>query len=218
MSHDVAVPENRSEVRKLIRGQRAQLVVTNGGPDVAESLLRTLAASGALHPTGQARKVGAITIASYLPMPAEPNVSAISTSIRAAGGRVLLPIPLTSRRLGWATDSGKYQQSAHLPVRMPAAKPEGIGAEFLVATGVSLMLVPALAVDRSGTRLGQGGGYYDVLLRELAPKSCRCIAVVLENELLPADSLPRAAHDWPIAEVLTPTEFVCLSVEAPAPG
>jgi len=94
------------------------------------------------------------------------------------------------------------------------------------------VLVPALAVDSTGVRLGRGGGHYDRSLALLSPSegaagedgdedsgTCpdgassggdensgrrpRLIAVVFDDELVP--QLPRDAHDIPVTDVLTPT-------------
>jgi 5-formyltetrahydrofolate cyclo-ligase len=65
-----------------------------------------------------------------------------------------------------------------------------------------LILAPALAVDRSGTRLGQGGGWYDRALRWAAPGAL-ILAVCFPDEILPAGTLPREAHDVPAHGALT---------------
>jgi len=65
-----------------------------------------------------------------------------------------------------------------------------------------LVLVPALAVDRSGTRLGRGGGWYDRALGHLAPGSV-VLAVVYPQEVWPAGALPRENHDQSVDGVLT---------------
>jgi 5-formyltetrahydrofolate cyclo-ligase len=96
-----------------------------------------------------------------------------------------------------------------------------------------MVLVPALAVDRSGARLGQGGGYYDRMLAELASlaqaarhlgsgtaarasaEQVRIVAVVHDEELLPAGAVPREGHDQLMMAVLTPTRFVPLDPGGP---
>jgi len=68
---------------------------------------------------------------------------------------------------------GIYEPKAHLPIRVPEAN--------------SLMIVPALAVDESGYRLGYGGGFYD---RYLAKHPARTIACVLDRfmmQTIPSD-------------------------------
>jgi 5-formyltetrahydrofolate cyclo-ligase len=62
------------------------------------------------------------------------------------------------------------------------------------------ILAPALAVDRTGQRLGQGGGCYD---RSLPRASGEVIAIVADDELL--ESVPTEPHDLPVAAVITPS-------------
>jgi 5-formyltetrahydrofolate cyclo-ligase len=72
---------------------------------------------------------------------------------------------------------------------------------------VELMFVPALAVDRSGTRLGQGGGWYDRVL-EFLPPSTPVYAVVFDDEVLDAKTLPFDLHDRPVTGALTPSGLI----------
>jgi 5-formyltetrahydrofolate cyclo-ligase len=65
----------------------------------------------------------------------------------------------------------------------------------------AVVCVPALAVDRSGVRLGRGAGFYDRSLH-LASHSATLLAVVRDEELL--EHLPREAHDVPMTHALTP--------------
>ncbi|MGH3580223.1 MAG: 5-formyltetrahydrofolate cyclo-ligase, partial [Mycobacterium sp.] len=63
------------------------------------------------------------------------------------------------------------------------------------------VLVPALAVDRRGNRLGRGAGFYDRAL-PLADPDARLIAVVRDDELL--DEVPAEPHDVAMTHMLTP--------------
>jgi 5-formyltetrahydrofolate cyclo-ligase len=72
----------------------------------------------------------------------------------------------------------------------------------VVATA-AVMLVPALAVDRRGRRLGRGGGFYDRTL-PLCARGARLVAVVRDDEVL--DEVPDEPHDVPMTHVLTPGE------------
>ena len=62
-------------------------------------------------------------------------------------------------------------------------------------------LVPALAVDRDGVRLGRGAGFYDRSL-PLADPTARLVAVVRDDELV--DRLPAEPHDVRMTHALTP--------------
>jgi 5-formyltetrahydrofolate cyclo-ligase len=63
-----------------------------------------------------------------------------------------------------------------------------------------LVLVPALAVDHRGNRLGKGRGFYD---RFLAGFSGPCYAVVFDEELL--EDVPVDSHDRRVSGVVTPS-------------
>jgi len=68
----------------------------------------------------------------------------------------------------------------------------------------SVLLVPLLAFDSHGTRLGYGGGYYDRTLAALrAAGSVRAIGIAYAGQELPA--VPRSAHDERLDAVLTET-------------
>jgi len=66
---------------------------------------------------------------------------------------------------------------------------------------VSLLVVPALAVGRDGTRLGRGGGSYDRVLARVGG-TVPALAVVDADEVL--DALPAEPHDRPVDGYVTP--------------
>ncbi len=72
--------------------------------------------------------------------------------------------------------------------------------EDVPAREVDLVLVPGLAFDRTGHRLGHGQGYFDRFLARL-PRSTPTVGLAYRFQLL--DRLPRAAHDHPVQAVLT---------------
>lgn len=91
---------------------------------------------------------------------------------------------------------GKYQIPEPSP-SLPAADPEFVASRVL-------FLVPAVACDDRGHRLGRGGGYYDRLLAGVknAP-----VAVVYSCQISPA-ALPGTAHDIPMGVVVTEREVI----------
>ena len=80
----------------------------------------------------------------------------------------------------------------------PAGPRLGPGA--LAAADV--VVVPALAVDRRGARLGRGRGYYDRALAHARPGAV-LVAVVFDDELV--DALPAEPHDRRVSAVVTPS-------------
>ena len=96
----------------------------------------------------------------------------------------------------------------------PAATPLGRDAVALA----DLVLAPGLSVDRSGTRLGQGGGCYDKALPRRRPGT-PVVVVLHPEELLGAgeEALPRAAHDQPVDAVVTADGLTDLGLSPWAP-
>ena len=71
----------------------------------------------------------------------------------------------------------------------------------------AFVLVPSLAVDRDGHRLGRGGGYYDRVLATV-PRARR-VAVVYDEEVVA--TVPHDPHDVDVAFALTPSGLVLLA-------
>lgn len=114
----------------------------------------------------------------------------------AEGRRVLLPVTLEDMTLDWADYAGP---DALAPARLGLLEPTGPRLGPAAIADAEAILVPALAVDRAGRRLGQGGGCYD---RALPHTTGRVIAVVADDEVL--DAVPTEPHDLPVDAVLTP--------------
>ena len=84
-------------------------------------------------------------------------------------------------------------------------EPDVVLASTLGAAELAVVLVPLLAFDRSGTRLGAGGGYYDRSFASLrsAPRDRRPLLVGIGYGFQEVQHLPRAPWDVPLDLVLT---------------
>lgn len=205
------MPPSKRDLRTRIRAARA----ARPGAErlsTSQGVLDVLTGAGLLDPAGRPGRVGAARITAYLASPGEPDPAPVRAAVLGAAGMVLLPVPGPGRALGWAHDDGRYRPDVRLPVEVPAGPVLGSGAGFLLAEDVGLVLAPALAVAADGARLGQGGGYYDTLLAGLAGLAgrVRVLAVVHDDEVLPAGSIPREEHDLLVAGAVTPTRLVLL--------
>ena len=67
-----------------------------------------------------------------------------------------------------------------------------------------ILLVPLLAFDHNGFRLGYGGGYYDRALEKIRTKNPRVVAIGLAFSEQEIDAVPHEPHDQPLDVVLTP--------------
>ncbi|MCG5430976.1 5-formyltetrahydrofolate cyclo-ligase [Mycobacterium sp. MYCO198283] len=188
----MALPPKQVLRAELLAARRR---VAPGVRDVEGSVLRAHALAAVSR---------ADTVAAYVPVGSEPGSRSLLDALLDGGVTVLLPVARTGadgapQPLQWAPYTGRTSlRRAAWGLWEPAGDPmppEAIG----MATTV---LVPALAVDRAGVRLGRGAGYYDRSLRFRDP-AARLIAVVRDDELLAA--LPSAPHDVPMTHALTPS-------------
>ncbi len=128
--------------------------------------------------------------AAYASSGTEPGTAALLTDREG----VLLPVLQEDGDLDWAVFEGEL-----VPGRRGTLQPPGplLGRDAVAAC--TLVVVPALGVDRTGTRLGRGGGSYD---RALARTGGYAVAALHEGEL--HVQLPDEPHDRPVDAAVLP--------------
>lgn len=139
-------------------------------------------------------------VAGYLPLPSEPLDTAALDAL-AAVSTVLIPVTVGFAPLDWCRYPGPVRRGS-FGIDEPAGERLGPGA----IAGVDAVLVPALAVDRHGHRLGRGGGHYDrtlALLDDASTSTPDLIAVLYDGEFL--DDVPVGPLDRAVAAVVTPS-------------
>lgn len=164
------------------------------------------------------------SVLGYLPMRGEPDVLPFLMAHAERGGSVWTPVipQPPSRELRWAPwfPGAELRRSAHFPVLEPtgtrhtlnqvlsrAAESPGQGPAQSPSPTVTVLL-PGLAVDERGCRLGQGGGYYDTTFARLCasavpPLPVHILGVVHDQEFLPPSSFPVEPHDLRVASLVT---------------
>lgn len=141
-------------------------------------------------------------VCAYVPVGSEPGSPDLLDALVGAGVRVLLPVARevagVPQPLAWGEFTAlEALVTAPFGLREPARP--WLPTEAIA--GAAVVVVPALAVDRTGARLGRGAGYYDRTLALAAP-TARLIAVVRDDELV--DQLPAEDHDVAMTHALTP--------------
>jgi 5-formyltetrahydrofolate cyclo-ligase len=192
MSHDEATVQAKAALRARLGAARAAL--TDEQRAAAGRCLRDIVLS-----LPEAQMAG--TVAAYYAVGTEPPTGSLLYALWKRGAYVLLPLLAADGDLDWASydgpDSVAPRQDGRLGLLEPTAPPRGAAA----ITRADLIIVPALAVDRRGIRLGRGRGYYDrALARVGAPVPT--VALLYDAELL--DEVPAAAHDRPVAMAARP--------------
>ena len=139
------------------------------------------------------------TIAAYYSLSSEPDTHGLVYALWKRGGYVLLPLLRPDADLDWASYEGPDSlRPGPRGLAEPAEPPRGMDA----VARTDLVLVPALAVDRGGVRLGRGGGSYDRALARVAP-GIPTIALLYDGELL--DEVPADDHDQRVRLVARPS-------------
>lgn len=128
-------------------------------------------------------------VAAYVAMDGEPDPASFVAAARAAGHRVLLPVLLAGGDLDWIASDDAPLTSGRQGTRHPDGPLLGRDA----IADCALVVVPALAVDRAGVRLGRGGGGYD---RALGRTQGYVVAALHAGEL--HVQLPSEPHDRPV--------------------
>jgi 5-formyltetrahydrofolate cyclo-ligase len=144
------------------------------------------------------------TVAAYYSVGAEPDTRALVYALWKRGSYVLLPVLRADGDLDWASYEGP---DSLVPgprgLREPGEPPRGVDA----VARADAVLVPALAVDRAGNRLGRGGGSFDRALARVGPL-IPLIALLYDDELI--DHVPTEPHDQPVRAVARPGSGITL--------
>lgn len=146
---------------------------------------------------------GAGVIAAYVSVGREPGTGPLLEALRGRSSEVLVPALLPDDDLDW----GRYGGPDGLaPAARGLLEPIGPLLGATAVLNVQAVLVPALGVDRRGTRLGRGGGSYDrVLARLRAARSTAWVCALLyDGEVLDLP-IPREPHDVPVSAAATPS-------------
>ena len=205
----------RATFRRFCGVRQAPVIVDAvTGPTKAELRAEILLARRALAPELHDAEAAALcghlpaligagqTVCAYVPIGSEPGSAELLDSLLRRDVRVLLPVARHDNAglpapLQW----GEYRPGGLVQARFGLLEPAEPWLPADAIATATVVLVPALAVDRAGVRLGRGAGFYDRSL-PLAAATARLVAVVRDDELV--DRLPAEPHDVRMTHVLTP--------------
>ena len=194
MRHDGIVDEAAQNPDEAKRAMRASMR--------ARRLTRPADGQAARALASHLRDIPAGTVACFMSMPSEPDTRALIAALLNAGTRVLVP-RVDGRDLEWVALSESVRFSpGPFGIREPVGSAVGRGGGPL--TDCAAVLLPALAVDGRGFRLGQGGGFYDRTLAEVPEHGAggpMRIAVVFDDEVV--EAVPTDVHDCRVDLALT---------------
>lgn len=188
------VPPGKWPLRRQLRARRRSLLPQRDRDADADAIAAT---AGTLLDTlslAQERAGGHSPydeqpcVAIYRSLPLEPPTEALAKMLHSRHARVIVPETLPDFDLEWHE------------LRSDGSEGPRLGLEGI--TAAQLILTPALSVDHTGTRLGQGGGCYDRALARRRPGAT--VVAIVNDEELTAGPLPFDAHDLRVDGVITP--------------
>ncbi|MFF5446897.1 5-formyltetrahydrofolate cyclo-ligase [Streptomyces sp. NPDC012888] len=188
---------DKSALRRELLANRRAL-----SPDAAAAAAASIARRALELP----ELAGARTVAAYVSVGTEPGTRDLLDGLRRAGKRVLLPVLLPDNDLDWGPyeGPGSLAETAH-PGKMRLLEPSGPRLGPDAVTGADAVLLPGLAVDGRGMRLGRGGGSYDRVLARLERAGAHPALVVLLYDDEVVARVPEEPHDHPVQAVATPS-------------
>jgi 5-formyltetrahydrofolate cyclo-ligase len=150
---------------------------------------------------------GAVTVTAYQSMAQEPGTGPLINAILARGLHVLLP-RIDGRELRWV-EVRSTTQFTRGPLGIMEPEGPALGHEPSPLLGADVLFLPGLAVDHTGRRLGQGGGYYDKALAAIpahADGGPLRVAVLFDDEYV--ERVPSEDHDCSVDAVITERRMV----------
>jgi 5-formyltetrahydrofolate cyclo-ligase len=140
------------------------------------------------------------TVAAYYSVGTEPDTHGLVFALWKRGSYVVLPVLLPDGDLDWASYEGPDSLApGPRGLLQPVEPVRGPGT----VARADVVLVPALAVDVSGKRLGRGRGCYDRALARVGGQ-VPTIGLIYDGELLP--SVPAQSHDRAVRAVVRPSQ------------
>ena len=181
----------KAELRRFIRTTRRPIDSTKlaeWSSVISERLLS--------HPKVQSAK----TILLYHSLPDEVQTTQLLTVLHSMNKLILLPKIIGDGIMELRVYTGENSLSKGQYGIM-----EPIGEVFSDYENIDVAIIPGMAFDKKGHRLGRGKGYYDRLLPQL--HNTYTIGICFPFQLL--DSVPVTSHDIPVDEVITYSRQIC---------
>jgi 5-formyltetrahydrofolate cyclo-ligase len=178
------------------RALRAEVRARLPAPGSPKFLAASLRAQERLLERARRRDPGMVAL--YRALPAECGTEAVAAALQSSGHEVCYPVVVPGMRaLQFRRGLGVFVAGA-LGVEEPTGAPVPLEE-------IGLLVVPALAVDAKGRRLGRGKGHYDATLAAFSGSS---LALVFDSQLVP--EVPVGEHDQRVGAVCTDLRWLSI--------
>ena len=196
---------DKAELRRAVIARRDALdldLQAAKSADICARLVELLDRSDAAAPH---------TVAIYAAMGSEVNPAAFAAAVAARGWRVAYPCMLSAidaaacgqrmcMRAVAVDDAAAAPFITHPTRTFAAADIDSDRFPIVSAKALDMIIVPLVAFDRTGARLGYGGGCYDRYLPTVSP-ACHVIGIAFDEQRV--DDVPTDAHDLPLPNIIS---------------
>ncbi len=145
------------------------------------------------------------TVMLYLPMTSEIDVTGIAVRCFREGKTVCVP------RVDWKRHDMLALEVDSLDDHVLEVDEHGVRTPRegrpVPPSMIDVIIVPGLAFDQRGTRLGRGGGYYDRFLARVRDNGATTIGIAFDQQIV--DEVPAAPHDLAVDRVVTDRRVTC---------
>jgi 5-formyltetrahydrofolate cyclo-ligase len=188
------------ELSAAKESMRAGILSARRAMDAAERAASGRAIRDALLGSPEVQMAG--TVAAYLSVGTEPDTRGLVFALWKRGTYVLLPLLRPDADLNWASYEGPDSLA---PGPRGLLEPTEPGRGVTAITSADLVIVPALAADRAGNRLGRGGGSFDRALARVGP-AILTVALLYDREF--RDAVPAGPLDRRVRAAALPGEGI----------
>lgn len=196
---------DKAELRRVVIARRDAIELDVRAAKSADVCARLVELLGRLDPTAPR------TVAVYAAMGSEVDPAAFAIAAANRGWHVAYPCMLSAAdvaacgqrmcmRVVAAGDVGTAPFIAHPTRTFAAAEIDSTRFPIVPAEALDMVVVPLVAFDRTGARLGYGGGCYDRYLPTVSA-SCHIIGIAFDEQCV--DRVPTDAHDLPLPNIIS---------------
>ena len=196
---------DKAELRRAVIARRDALDLDLRAAKSADICARLV------EPLGRLDAAAPHTVAVYAAMGSEVDSAAFAAAAAKRGWRVAYPCMLSATdaaacgqrmcmRAVAAGDADAATFIAHPTRAFAATDIDSSRFPIVPAEALDMIVAPLVAFDRTGTRLGYGGGCYDRYLPMLSPV-CQIVGIAFDEQRV--DHIPTDAHDLPLPHIIS---------------
>jgi len=186
------------EIRLLKRRLRRSIIERRDALPAPERQAASLSIARTVMALDEMRE--ASTVHLFASFGSEVDTSPIIERLLETGRRPVLPVVLAEQ---WTMEHAAISSLADLEPGFKDIPEPKVSCPRVTPDKIDLVIVPGVAFDRSGGRLGYGGGFYD---RFLAESAAPRVAVAFWLQVF--DDVPRDEHDLPVHAIVTEREII----------